>query len=57
MACALACAIRDHAEKLNLAAPDDLPSLVAECYKWATAEMEHTHVDPLEDPLARVWGV
>ena len=57
MACALACAIWDHAEKLSLAAPDDPPSLFAECYKWETVEMRHTYADPWEDPLARVWGV
>ena len=57
MACALACAIWGHAEKLTMAAPDDSSSLFAVCYKWATAEMEDTHVDPWEDLLARVWGV
>ena len=57
MACALACAMQDHAEQVTLAAPDDPPILVAECYRWVTDEMEHTHVDPWEDLLVRVWGV
>jgi hypothetical protein len=57
MTCARACAIWDHAEKLTLAAPNDPPSLFAEGFKWATVEMRHTHVDPWEGLLARVWDV
>ena len=30
MACALACAIWDHAEKSTMAVPDDRPSLIAD---------------------------
>ena len=56
MTCALACARWDRAEQLTLAAPHDPPSLIAECFKWETLKIRHTHVDPWEGLLARVWG-
>ena len=57
MACVLACAIWDHAEKLTMATLDDPSILVAKCYKWTMARMQHTYADPWEDLLAQVWGV
>ena len=56
MACALACAMQDHAEQVTLAAPDDPPSLVAECYRSVTDENGTYARGPLGRPPCPSMG-
>ena len=57
MACADACAIWDHAERLGLAAPPDPPNLINIGFKWAMTKTPHTHVDPWAGHLVRAPDV